>query len=164
MRRLTLLALVPALASAPFAGTARAKINQSKFLSAGQQTKVNKAIAGANIRDNDSARENIACMASDREVGLHLPVQLKESDLVPLPVSTLDDVIAHFQRIDRNGLSVARLPIADESRLVRAYRLFLIRATGSKAMTWLENALNYCFPKSLILYAEKRGKRPVPAW
>jgi SAM-dependent methyltransferase len=52
--------------------------------------------------------------------------------------------------------SIAGLPKADESRLVRAYRLFLIRATASKAMTWLENTLNYCFPKSLILYAEKR--------
>ncbi len=51
--------------------------------------------------------------------------------------------------------SIAGLPKADESRLVRAYRLFLIRATGSKAMTWLENVLNYCVPKSLILYAEK---------
>jgi len=53
--------------------------------------------------------------------------------------------------------SIASLPRADESALVRAYRLFLIRATGSKAMTALENLLNYCFPKSLILYAEKRG-------
>ena len=53
--------------------------------------------------------------------------------------------------------SIAGLPRADQSRLVRAYRLFLIRATVSAAMTRLENALNYCFPKSLILYAEKRG-------
>lgn len=53
--------------------------------------------------------------------------------------------------------SIAGLPRADESRLVRAYRLFLIRATASPAMTWLENTLNYCFPKSLILYAEKRA-------
>ena len=51
--------------------------------------------------------------------------------------------------------SIAGLPKADESRLVRAYRLFLIRATGSKLMSRLENLLNYCFPKSLILYAEK---------
>jgi SAM-dependent methyltransferase len=55
--------------------------------------------------------------------------------------------------------SIAHLPRADDSALVRAYRLFLIRATGSRAMTALENALNYCFPKSLILYAEKRGTR-----
>jgi len=52
--------------------------------------------------------------------------------------------------------SIAGLPRADESALVRAYRLFLIRATASRAMTWLENTLNHCFPKSLILYAEKR--------
>jgi SAM-dependent methyltransferase len=52
--------------------------------------------------------------------------------------------------------SIAGLPRADESALVRAYRLYLIRATGSPAMTWIENLLNYCFPKSLILYAEKR--------
>lgn len=59
--------------------------------------------------------------------------------------------------------SIAGLPDADESRIVQAYRLFLIRATGSKAMTWLENTLNFCFPKSLILYAEKRGKAAVRA-
>jgi SAM-dependent methyltransferase len=55
--------------------------------------------------------------------------------------------------------SIAGLPRADESALVRAYRLFLIRATASKAMSALENVLNYCFPKSLILYAEKRVRR-----
>jgi len=55
--------------------------------------------------------------------------------------------------------SIAGLPHADESALVRAYRIFLIRVTGSKVMTALENLLNYCFPKSLILYAEKRVRR-----
>jgi hypothetical protein len=52
--------------------------------------------------------------------------------------------------------SVVGLPKADQSRLVQAYRLFLIRAATSRAMNWLEGVLNYCFPKSLILYAEKR--------
>jgi len=55
--------------------------------------------------------------------------------------------------------SIAGLPRADESALVRAYRLFLIRATASKAMSALENVLNHCFPKSLILYAEKSVRR-----
>jgi len=59
--------------------------------------------------------------------------------------------------------SIVGLPRADENELVRAYRLFLIRATGSRAMTWLENVLNFCFPKSLILYAEKRGRSSAPA-
>ncbi len=57
--------------------------------------------------------------------------------------------------------SIAGLPNADDSRLVQAYRLFLIRATGSKLMSRVEGWLNYCFPKSLILYAEKRGPTPV---
>ena len=52
--------------------------------------------------------------------------------------------------------SIAKLPAADQNRLVRAYRLFLIRATASPFLTWLEGILNFCFPKSLILYAEKR--------
>ena len=53
--------------------------------------------------------------------------------------------------------SVVGLPRADQSSLVRAFRLYLIRATGSKAMDWLERRiLNYVCPKSLILYLEKR--------
>jgi len=59
--------------------------------------------------------------------------------------------------------SIAGLPHADQSALVRAYRLLLIRSTGSPFMTAVERVLNYCFPKSLILYAEKRSKRAAPA-
>ena len=54
--------------------------------------------------------------------------------------------------------SVAGLPRADESRLVRAYRLFLIRATTSRFLDRVEGLLNYCFPKSLVLYAERRAR------
>jgi ubiquinone/menaquinone biosynthesis C-methylase UbiE len=52
--------------------------------------------------------------------------------------------------------SIAGLPHADESWLVRAYRQFLIRATVSRGLSRLEKILNFCFPKSVILYAEKR--------
>ena len=58
--------------------------------------------------------------------------------------------------------SIVGLPRADQSGLVGAYRHFLIRAAGSRALTALERVLNYCFPKSLILYAEKRHKQPAP--
>ncbi len=52
--------------------------------------------------------------------------------------------------------SIAGLPRADESRLVRAYRLGLIRATASKFADALEKrVLNYVCPKSIVLYAEK---------
>ena len=45
---------------------------------------------------------------------------------------------------------------------MRAFRLYLIRATGSKAMGWLERRiLNSICPKSLILYAEKRAAGPT---
>ena len=52
--------------------------------------------------------------------------------------------------------SVMHLPDADDSRMVRAYRHFLIAATGSPWMARLERMLNFICPKSLILYAEKR--------
>ena len=52
--------------------------------------------------------------------------------------------------------SIAGLPRADESRLVRAYRLGLIRATASKFADKLEkHVLNFICPKSVVLYAEK---------
>jgi hypothetical protein len=48
------------------------------------------------------------------------------------------------------------LPDADQSRLVRLYRKFLIHITGSPLMDAVEkNLLNFLCPKSLILYAEK---------
>jgi SAM-dependent methyltransferase len=53
--------------------------------------------------------------------------------------------------------SVMHLPDADQSALVRAYREFLIRATGSPLMARLEGWLNYVCPKSIILYGEKHA-------
>jgi SAM-dependent methyltransferase len=55
--------------------------------------------------------------------------------------------------------SVMHLPDADQSRLVRAYREFLIRATASPWMDRLEGWLNYVCPKSIILYGHKRVRR-----
>ncbi len=52
--------------------------------------------------------------------------------------------------------SVMHLPSADESRLVRAYREFLIRSTVSPAIARVERVLDFICPKSVILYAEKR--------
>jgi SAM-dependent methyltransferase len=58
--------------------------------------------------------------------------------------------------------SVMHLPDADQSRLVQGYRHFLIRATGSRLMDWVEKKLlNYVCPKSLILYARKRVESPA---
>jgi SAM-dependent methyltransferase len=51
--------------------------------------------------------------------------------------------------------SIVGLPGADGSALVRAYRVFLLRATQSRLMDRLEKLLNYVCPKSLVLYARK---------
>ena len=53
--------------------------------------------------------------------------------------------------------SAVGLPRADAFALVRAYRLFLIRATTSPLMARFERLLNFVCPKSLILYARKPG-------
>ena len=73
----------------------------------------------------------------------------------------MDDLlVVHFD-LDRDRPKLGQLvrlleiPNADESRLVRAYREFLIIATGSKWMDRLEKWLNFVCPKSVILYAEK---------
>ena len=55
------------------------------------------------------------------------------------------------------------LPDADRSRLVRAYRHFLIAATGSRLMARAERFLNYVCPKSVILYAVKPGASALSA-
>ncbi len=56
--------------------------------------------------------------------------------------------------------SVVGLNGADSSRLVRAYRFFLIRAAVSRAVDRLEKrVLNWICPKSVILYASK----PTPS-
>jgi SAM-dependent methyltransferase len=60
--------------------------------------------------------------------------------------------------------SVMHLPSADRSRLVRAYREFLIRSTLSPAMAKVERVLNFICPKSVILYAEKRPARGARAF
>jgi SAM-dependent methyltransferase len=52
--------------------------------------------------------------------------------------------------------SAVGLPRSDASRLVRAYRRFLIRATTSRWLDRLEKrALDYLCPKSLVLYARR---------
>ncbi len=58
------------------------------------------------------AREEVSCLASDREVGMWLPDPLKQADLQPLPVRSLDEVEAAFDEVDAPGLVRARLPIA----------------------------------------------------
>ena len=84
---------------------------------------------------------------------------LAEAGLAPIGVG-----FAHALHTPYWALrSIAGLKRADGSRLVRAYHRFLIRAAVSPGIARLERLLNFCFPKSVILYAEKRGASATPA-
>ncbi len=61
--------------------------------------------------EHPGAAEEVACLASDREVGIWLPRTLKQRDLAPLPVGSLAELEAAFEELDGEGLVRARLPI-----------------------------------------------------
>jgi hypothetical protein len=83
------------------------------FLHAGTQIEIppagQKSFA---IRfDKPGGTETVACLGSDREVGLRLPDRLKAQDLEPLPVSGLDEVAAQFRDIPGARVDDARLAV-----------------------------------------------------
>jgi peptidoglycan hydrolase-like protein with peptidoglycan-binding domain len=63
------------------------------------------------VFDRPGANEQIVCVASRKELGLRLPQQLKTQDLTPMPVQSVDEVVAAFREIDRSDVVEARLPI-----------------------------------------------------
>ncbi len=63
------------------------------------------------VFDRPRAREAVACLASAAELGMRLPPALKTPDLRPMPVHSLDEVVAAYRHIDSTGLVEARLPI-----------------------------------------------------
>jgi curli biogenesis system outer membrane secretion channel CsgG len=63
------------------------------------------------VFDKPGAKEEIVCVASYKEVGLMLPGNLKAQDLTPLPIRSIDELVAAFKRADSKGLVQARLPI-----------------------------------------------------
>ncbi|MEA2778374.1 MAG: hypothetical protein QOF90_3780 [Acetobacteraceae bacterium] len=83
------------------------------FLHAGKQIEIPPA--GQNsfaIRfDKPGGTEAVACLGSDREVGLRLPNRLKAQDLERLPVSGLDEVAAQFREIPGARIDDARLGV-----------------------------------------------------
>ena len=63
------------------------------------------------IFDQPGAAEEVVCLASYQEVGMSLPNDLKLADLTPLPIASIDELVATFQRIDPVGLVETRLSI-----------------------------------------------------
>ena len=73
-------------------------------------------VPGADARfeivfEHGGAREEIACVASELELGVKLPEQLKLQDLSPLPVGSLDEVMAAFDGLGQGAIAQARMPI-----------------------------------------------------
>jgi hypothetical protein len=63
------------------------------------------------LRFDNPGSEAVACLGSDREVGLKLPDKLKAQDLERLPVSGLDDVASLFRGIQGARVDDARLTV-----------------------------------------------------
>jgi hypothetical protein len=65
-----------------------------------------------NIRfDTPGARESVACLGSDLELGVKLPQELKKKDLEALPVRSVDEVAARFVALAPSRVDDARLAI-----------------------------------------------------
>ena len=63
------------------------------------------------VFDRPGASEQVACVASASEIGVRLPPQLQTPDLAPMPVRSLDEVVAAYRQLERSRLVEARLPI-----------------------------------------------------
>jgi len=64
------------------------------------------------IFDTAGAKEEVLCIASTQEVGLRLPNKLKQKDLSPLPVASLDELVSAYRKVTSSGVTNARLPIS----------------------------------------------------
>ncbi|MEM7042225.1 MAG: DUF4384 domain-containing protein [Pseudomonadota bacterium] len=63
------------------------------------------------VLDRPGAEEAVACLASEVELGLRLPPPLKTADLVPLPVSSIDEIVGAYRKLGRQSVVEARLDI-----------------------------------------------------
>jgi hypothetical protein len=61
--------------------------------------------------DKDHVKEAVACVASNDELGVKLPSQLKGDDLAPLPVASLQDMISNFRQLGGGPLTEKWLSI-----------------------------------------------------
>ncbi len=85
------------------------------YVIGGRTVQIPSAGAGFEIvPDRPGSRETIACLASEVEVGLRLPQNLKTADLTPLPVGSIEDVVDAYRRAGRQTVTAERLEIAVE--------------------------------------------------
>lgn len=63
------------------------------------------------VFDHHGANEEVACLASHKEIARALPSYLKVADLTPLPIRSLEQLVAAYKRIDPKGLVEKHLAI-----------------------------------------------------
>ncbi len=81
-------------------------------LNGGDTVQVPSDEAGFDIvLDRSGEEEQIACVASSRELALRLPEAMKQQDLTAIPVASVDDVIDAFRELDPDDLVEARLDV-----------------------------------------------------
>ena len=63
------------------------------------------------IQFEQAGDEAVACLAAAEEVGLRLPAALKVEDLAPLPLRSVEEVVAAFQAAGTRPADVARMAV-----------------------------------------------------
>jgi peptidoglycan hydrolase-like protein with peptidoglycan-binding domain len=88
------------------------KFSPDSYVAANKPTAIPGKSAGFGIVfDKPGATEEVLCVASEREAGLRLPDSLKQKDLAPLPVRSLDEVVLAYRKVDPVRVADARLSI-----------------------------------------------------
>ncbi len=83
------------------------------YVVAGRSVKIPSDEAAAEWQlERPASGAEAVCLASARELALHLPKALRVQDAQPLPLASIDDVIAVYKTLAPAGLSVHRLPLA----------------------------------------------------
>lgn len=82
------------------------------YVLAGRSVTIPGEDAGFDIvLDRPGTTESITCLASEVEVDLRLPPALKTADLAPLPVNSVDEIVAAYRRLGRQSVVETRLEI-----------------------------------------------------
>jgi curli biogenesis system outer membrane secretion channel CsgG len=82
------------------------------FVPAGQAAKVPGDHAGFDIvLDQAGADEEVACIASIKELALRLPEEFKMPDLTPIPDQSLDDIVEAYEDLDEDDIVQAWLDL-----------------------------------------------------
>jgi peptidoglycan hydrolase-like protein with peptidoglycan-binding domain len=88
------------------------RFQPNSYLTGGDSIQVPGDEAGFDIYlDRASEDEEVACVASSRELALRLPEAMKQQDLTAIPVASIDDVIDAYRDLEADDLVEARMDV-----------------------------------------------------